>query len=79
MYNLITTCVYMYTVTLAAMHIVQYCLLVIMLSSIQSTYKLYIIHVHVYMKIHVHSMLAIDVDKHTQQTKKTHKQPQWLH
>ena len=30
----------------------------------------------VYMKIHVPSMLAIGVDKHTQQT---NKQPQWLH
>ena len=29
-----------------------------------------------YMKIHVPSMLAIGVDKHTQQT---NKQPQWLH
>ena len=28
------------------------------------------------MKIHVPSMLAIGVDKHTQQT---NKQPQWLH
>ena len=42
----------------------------------------YIVHVHVYkrmymyMKIHVPSMLAIVVDKHTQQT---NKQPQWLH
>ena len=36
-------------------------------------------HVHCkffYMKIHVPSMLAIGVDKHTQQT---NKQPQWLH
>ena len=29
-----------------------------------------------YMKIDVPSMLAIGVDKHTQQT---NKQPQWLH
>ena len=31
---------------------------------------------HMYMKFHVPSMLAIGVDKHTQQT---NKQPQWLH
>ena len=30
---------------------------------------------YMYMKIHVPSMLAIGVDKHTQQT---NKQPQWL-
>ena len=34
-----------------------------------------LVHVQ-YMKIHVPSMLAIGVDKHTQQT---NKQPQWLH
>ena len=33
-------------------------------------------YIHTYMKIHVPSMLAIGVDKHTQQT---NKQPQWLH
>ena len=31
---------------------------------------------YMYMKIHLPSMLAIGVDKHTQQT---NKQPQWLH
>ena len=31
-----------------------------------------------YMKIHVPSMLAIGIDKCTQQTNKTLEQPQWL-
>ena len=34
-----------------------------------------VIYTIMYMKIHVPSMLAIGVDKHTQQT---NKQPQWL-
>ena len=33
-------------------------------------------YMYMYMKIDVSSMLAIGVDKHTQQT---NKQPQWLH
>ena len=35
-----------------------------------------ILSLYLYMKIHVPSMLAVGVDKHTQQT---NKQPQWLH
>ena len=39
-------------------------------------YIVHVIHVqYMYMKIHVPSLLAIGVDKHTQQT---NKQPQWL-
>ena len=36
----------------------------------------YICSMHIYMKIHVPSILAIGIDKDIQQT---NKQPQWLH
>ena len=39
-------------------------------------YIMYTCKCPLYMKIHVPSMLAIGVDKNTQQT---NKQPQWLH
>ena len=46
---------------------------------VRTPYSIYIcivIVTYMYMKIHVPSMLAIGIDKHTQ---RTYKQPQWLH
>ena len=61
MYIILCTVVYMYI-----LHVHVYILIYIILCTV-----VYILHVH-----HVPSMLAIGVDKHTQQT---NKQPQWLH